>query len=83
MHFKDNQLGDSATDPSRTWKGLSPMGRDFLTLCNELGIVADASHASDDVFDQMVAGSKTPIILSAFGLPRGCTTIRAISTTRG
>ncbi len=67
VHFKDNQLGDSATDKSRSWKGLSPMGRDWLALCNELGIVPDASHSSDDVFDQMVAGSKTPIILSHSG----------------
>jgi len=67
IHFKDNQLGDSATDKSRTWKGLSPMGHDWLALCNELGIVPDASHSSDDVFDQMVAGSKTPILLSHSG----------------
>jgi membrane dipeptidase len=67
VHFKDNQLGDSATDQSRTWKGLSPMGHDWLALCNELGIIPDASHASDDVFDQMVSGSKTPIILSHSG----------------
>ncbi|HXC54057.1 MAG TPA: dipeptidase [Rhizomicrobium sp.] len=67
VHFKDNQLGDSATDASRTWKGLSPMGHDFVALCNELGVIPDASHASDDVFDQMVATSKTPIILSHSG----------------
>lgn len=67
VHFKDNQLGDSATDKSKTWKGLSPMGHDWLALCNELGIIPDASHSSDDVFDQMVAGSKTPIILSHSG----------------
>ncbi len=67
VHFKDNQLGDSATDAAKTWKGLSPMGHDFLALCNELGIIPDASHSSDDVFDQMVAGSKTPIILSHSG----------------
>src|SRR6185437_5357041 len=53
VHFKDNQLGDSATDKSKTWKGLSPMGHDWLALCNELGIIPDASHSSDDVFDQM------------------------------
>ncbi len=67
VHFKDNQLGDSATDASKTWKGLSPIGRDWLALCNTLGIVPDASHSSDEVFDQMLAGSKTPIILSHSG----------------
>jgi membrane dipeptidase len=65
IHFKDNQFGDSATDKSRTFKGLSPLGRDWLVLCNELGIVPDASHSSDDVFDQMVADHAV-----AFGLPR-------------
>jgi membrane dipeptidase len=68
IHFLNNQLGDSATDPKgKTWNGLSPMGHDWLALCNELGIVPDASHSSDDVFDQMVAGSKVPIMLSHSG----------------
>ena len=67
VHFKDNQLGDSATDKNRTWKGLSPMGHDWLALCNEFGVIPDASHSSDEVFDQMLAGSKTPIILSHSG----------------
>lgn len=34
---------------------------------NRLGIVVDASHASDDVFDQLIAYSRTPIILSHSG----------------
>lgn len=68
VHFLNNQLGDSATDPKgKTWNGLSPMGRDFVALANELGIILDASHSSDDVFDQMVAQSKVPIILSHSG----------------
>ena len=68
VHFQNNQLGDSATDPKgKTWNGLSPMGHDFVALANELGIILDASHSSDDVFDQMVAQSKVPIILSHSG----------------
>ncbi len=68
VHFTNNQLADSATDPKgKTWGGLSPMGRDFVSLANELGIILDASHSSDDVFDQMLAQSKTPIILSHSG----------------
>ena len=68
VHFQNNQLGDSATDPKgKTWNGLSPMGHDFVSLANELGIILDASHSSDDVFDQMVAQSKVPIILSHSG----------------
>lgn len=67
VHFSNNELGDSATDKPE-WKGLSPKGREFVTEGNRLGIVLDASHASDDVLRQMVAQSKAPIILSHSGM---------------
>jgi membrane dipeptidase len=66
VHFKANQFGDSATD-AKVWNGLSPAGRDLVALANELGIVLDASHASDDVFDQMMELSRAPIICSHSG----------------
>ena len=66
IHFLNNQLGDSATDKKK-WGGLSPMGRDFVKLANDLGIILDASHSSDDVFDQMMAQSRAPIICSHSG----------------
>ena len=68
VHFLNNDLGDSATDPKGAeWRGLSPLGRDMVLEANRLGIVLDASHASDAVFDQMLALSKAPIILSHSG----------------
>jgi membrane dipeptidase len=68
VHFTNNQLADSATDPKgKMWQGLSPLGKDFVTEANNLGIVLDASHASDDVFDQMVELSRAPIMLSHSG----------------
>jgi membrane dipeptidase len=66
IHFRNNQLGDSATD-TKKWNGLSPLGRDFVAQCNDLGIVIDQSHASDDVFDQMLDLSRAPIICSHSG----------------
>jgi len=66
IHFRNNQFGDSATDAPRA-KGLSPLGREFVALCNDLGIVVDQSHASDDVFDQMIELSRAPIICSHSG----------------
>ncbi len=67
-HFLNNQFGDSATDPKGPmWHGLSPLGRDLVARANTLGMILDASHSSDDVFDQMVALSKSPIILSHSG----------------
>ena len=66
IHFKNNQFGDSATDTPQ-WNGLSPKGRELVALANDLGMVVDASHASDAVFDQMLETSRAPIILSHSG----------------
>jgi membrane dipeptidase len=66
IHFKNNQFGDSATDKPE-WNGLSPKGRELAALGNDLGMVLDASHAADSVFDQMMEISRSPIILSHSG----------------
>lgn len=66
VHSKDNQFADSATGTA-TWKGLSPLGRQWVAEMNRLGMVIDGSHSSDLAFDQLLALSKTPIILSHSG----------------
>ncbi|MGH6828601.1 MAG: dipeptidase [Rhizomicrobium sp.] len=66
VHFLVNQFADSATD-KKHWGGLSPLGRQFVQEANDLGVVLDASHASDDVFDQMLEMSRAPIICSHSG----------------
>lgn len=64
-HVRNNDFGDSSTDPAGAeWKGLSPAGRALVAEANRLGIVLDASHASDAVFDQLLASSTAPIVLS-------------------
>ena len=61
----NNDFGDSSTDPAGPeWSGLSTKGRALVDEANRLGILLDASHASDQVFDQMLAFSKAPIVLS-------------------
>ncbi len=68
VHFSNNDLANSATDPKGPeWHGLSQLGKEFVAEANRLGIVIDASHASDLAFDQMLALSTTPIILSHSG----------------
>ena len=67
VHFRNNGLADSATDKAE-WNGLSPKGRAFVAEANRLGILLDASHASDETTAQMVALSKAPIILSHSGM---------------
>jgi len=68
VHFANNALADSATDPKGPIHGgLSPLGQQFVAEANRLGILLDASHASDEVLDQMLDLSKAPIILSHSG----------------
>lgn len=63
VHSKNNQFADSATDTPR-WNGLSPLGVEWVREMNRLGMVIDASHSSDATFDQLLAQSKFPILLS-------------------
>lgn len=69
VHFLNNDLADSATDPKGPeWGGLSPLGRSFVAEANRLGMVIDASHASDAATEQMIELSRAPIILSHSGV---------------
>ena len=69
VHFANNDLADSATDPKGpTHGGLSPLGRQFVAEANRLGVLLDASHASDATTEQMIELSKAPIILSHSGV---------------
>ncbi|WP_239018279.1 dipeptidase [Sphingomonas flavalba] len=66
VHSRNNQFADSTTDTPQ-WHGLSPLGREWVAEMNRLGMLIDASHASDEAFDQMLALSRAPIILSHSG----------------
>lgn len=68
VHFRNNQFADSSTDlDGQNWRGLSPSGRELVREANRLGIILDASHAHDEAFDEMIALSATPLILSHSG----------------
>jgi membrane dipeptidase len=66
VHSRTNQFADSATGEAR-WHGLSPLGRQWVGEMNRLGMIIDASHSSDETFDQMLALSRVPIIASHSG----------------
>ncbi len=66
VHSKNNQFADSTTDTPR-WNGLSPLGKQWVAQMNRLGMIVDGSHSSDAALDQMIALSKTPVILSHSG----------------
>ncbi len=64
-HTRNNQFGDSSTDPAGPeWGGLSPMGRSLVQEANRRGILIDGSHVSDDALDQLISLSRAPIVLS-------------------
>jgi membrane dipeptidase len=63
-HGKDNLICDSSYDEAKTWKGLSPFGREVVAEMNRLGIMVDISHVSDETFFQVLQLSKAPVIAS-------------------
>jgi len=72
-HMLNNEVADSSTDPrGAEWGGLSPFGRAVVAERNRLGILVDASHASDAALEQMMEVSRTPVILSHTGCRAVC-----------
>lgn len=72
-HMLNNDVADSSTDPrGPEWGGLSPFGRELVAECNRLGIVLDASHASDASLRDLLERSVSPVILSHSGCRAVC-----------
>jgi membrane dipeptidase len=64
-HSQDNAIGDSSYNTDkRTWKGLSPFGRQVVAEMNRVGIMVDVAHVSDDVIRQVLELSQVPVIAS-------------------
>ena len=63
-HTRNNELGDSSTDDKKEWNGLSPLGEQVVQEMNRLGIMVDISHVSDDLFWDVIALTKAPVIAS-------------------
>jgi membrane dipeptidase len=63
VHTDNNDICDSSTD-STEHGGLTPFGREVVARMNDLGILIDVSHASDESFFQVVEESRAPIIAS-------------------
>ena len=63
-HSKDNHICDSSYDDRHTSKGLTDFGREVVKKMNELGIIIDVSHISDDTFFQVMEISAAPVFAS-------------------
>lgn len=63
-HSLANHISDSSYDLRKKWQGLSPFGKELIVAMNEVGMMIDISHVSDQAFYQTIALSKTPVIAS-------------------
>jgi membrane dipeptidase len=63
-HGRDNHICDSSYDTRHTHSGLSLFGRLVVRRMNELGILVDVSHVSDDAFWQALEITRAPVIAS-------------------
>lgn len=63
-HGQDNHLCDSSYDTRHTHGGLSPFGVEVVRRMNELGVLVDVSHLSDEGFWDVLAATRAPVIAS-------------------
>ena len=60
-HNGDNAIADSAAE-GKCWHGLSPFGKEVIAEMNELGMMIDLSHASDETFWNCIRLSTAPVV---------------------
>lgn len=63
-HSQSNHISDSSYDLRRQWNGLSPFGKKLVAEMNNIGMLIDISHVSDDAFYQVIELTKAPVIAS-------------------
>lgn len=63
-HSQSNHISDSSYDIRRQWNGLSPFGKELVKEMNNVGVMIDISHVSDEAFWQAVELSEVPVIAS-------------------
>ncbi|MGX5174762.1 dipeptidase [Aliikangiella sp. IMCC44653] len=63
-HSKANHISDSSYDENRPAQGLTPFGKKLISAMNNMGIMIDVSHISDQAFYQVMELSKVPVIAS-------------------
>jgi len=61
-HSKNNRICDSSFDDERRWGGLSKFGQEVVARMNQLGMVIDVSHVSDEAFYQVLELSAAPVV---------------------
>lgn len=65
-HNISHGWADSSAGPPR-WNGLNDLGRRVIREMNQLGMVIDVSHVSDETFFDVIETSRDPVIFSHSG----------------
>ncbi len=63
IHYHDNSVGHQMTG-IETAKGLTDFGREVVVAADNLGLMLDASHASEKTAFDMLEVARQPIVLS-------------------
>jgi membrane dipeptidase len=66
-HNWTSNYADSCCSPAK-WHGLNEQGIAWVHEMNQLGMVIDVSHASDDAISQAIDASSDPVIATHHGL---------------
>ncbi len=61
-HSKSNHISDSSYDDNEAWQGLSAFGQSLIKAMNNIGMIIDVSHISDNAFWQVMEHSATPVL---------------------
>ena len=76
-HFFDNKLGGSLH--GTTGDGLTPFGKNAVELMQDLEIIIDVSHSSENVVKDVLKLSSRPLVVSHTGFNGHCESPRNIS----
>jgi len=61
-HSLSNHISDSSYDEKRPAQGLTDFGKKLVTEMNNIGMMVDVSHISDQAFEQVIEISEVPVI---------------------
>ncbi len=63
MHYRTNELGDIMTAPP-VHGGLTSAGKEVVRAMNDIGMVIDTAHASEDTVRGVLKASRAPVLCS-------------------
>ncbi len=69
-HFISNGIADAAQSPWKPLGGLSSFGREVVQRMQQLGMLVDVAHCSDEALKGVMAAATGPVVCTHSGLRR-------------